>query len=160
MLAPVAEPLVVRSLKARPVRTKRFISVFLVVALFSAVSGATYWFRQQHLREELARGASTGDLTTVRRCIDAGADIILLDNMSLPQLRAAVRLVKARPSAAAKPLSPPRQAAGRKAAPKTEASGGVTLQTVRAIAKTGVDYVSVGALTHSAQAVDIALDFL
>jgi nicotinate-nucleotide pyrophosphorylase (carboxylating) len=43
---------------------------------------------------------------------------------------------------------------------KTEASGGVTLATVRAIAGTGVDFISVGALTHSAPAVDIALDFL
>jgi nicotinate-nucleotide pyrophosphorylase (carboxylating) len=42
---------------------------------------------------------------------------------------------------------------------RTEASGGVTLQTVRAIAETGVDFISVGALTHSARAVDIALDF-
>jgi nicotinate-nucleotide pyrophosphorylase (carboxylating) len=42
---------------------------------------------------------------------------------------------------------------------KTEASGGVTLQTVRAIAETGVDFISVGALTHSARAVDIGLDF-
>jgi nicotinate-nucleotide pyrophosphorylase (carboxylating) len=42
---------------------------------------------------------------------------------------------------------------------KTEASGGVNLTTVRAIAETGVDFISVGALTHSARAVDIALDF-
>jgi nicotinate-nucleotide pyrophosphorylase (carboxylating) len=42
---------------------------------------------------------------------------------------------------------------------KTEASGGVTLKTVRAIATTGVDFISVGALTHSACAVDIGLDF-
>jgi nicotinate-nucleotide pyrophosphorylase (carboxylating) len=42
---------------------------------------------------------------------------------------------------------------------RTEASGGVTLATVRAIAETGVDFISVGALTHSARAVDVALDF-
>jgi nicotinate-nucleotide pyrophosphorylase (carboxylating) len=69
----------------------------------------------------------------------AGADIILLDNMPLEMLRAAVRLVKGRT--------------------KTEASGGVNLSNVRAIAETGVDFISVGALTHSARAVDIALDF-
>jgi nicotinate-nucleotide pyrophosphorylase (carboxylating) len=69
----------------------------------------------------------------------AGADIILLDNMGLETLRQAVRLV-----------------AGRS---RTEASGGVTLATVRDIAATGVDFVSVGALTHSAPAVDLALDF-
>ena len=70
---------------------------------------------------------------------EAGADIILLDNMTLEQLRAAVKLIASRC--------------------KTEASGGVTLATVRHIAETGVDYISVGALTHSAPAVDIALDF-
>lgn len=69
----------------------------------------------------------------------AGADVILLDNMSLDTLRAAVRVVNGRA--------------------KTEASGGVNLSNVRAIAETGVDYISVGALTHSARAVDIALDF-
>jgi len=69
----------------------------------------------------------------------AGADVILLDNMSNQDLRAAVRLIDGRA--------------------KTEASGGVNLTTVRAIAETGVDFISVGALTHSAPAVDIALDF-
>jgi nicotinate-nucleotide pyrophosphorylase (carboxylating) len=69
----------------------------------------------------------------------AGADMILLDNMSNQDLRAAVRLIDGRA--------------------KTEASGGVTLATVRAIAETGVNFISVGALTHSAPAVDIALDF-
>ncbi len=75
----------------------------------------------------------------VAQAVEAGADIILLDNMSPALLRNAVKLV-----------------AGRA---KTEASGGVNLQTVRAIAETGVDFISVGALTHSARAVDIALDF-
>ena len=65
--------------------------------------------------------------------------MILLDNMSLAQLTAAVESV-----------------AGRAL---TEASGGVRLETVRAVAETGVDFISVGALTHSARAVDIALDF-
>ena len=70
---------------------------------------------------------------------EAGADIVLLDNMNPGQLREAVRVV-----------------AGRA---QTEASGGITLDTVRAVAETGVDFVSVGALTHSARAVDLALDF-
>lgn len=69
----------------------------------------------------------------------AGADIILLDNMSLAELREAVALVGGRS--------------------KTEASGGVRLDTVRGIADTGVDFISVGAITHSARAVDLALDF-
>ncbi len=78
-------------------------------------------------------------LAQVAQAADAGADIILLDNMTLDQLRESVRLVGGRA--------------------KTEASGGVNLQTVRAIAETGVDFISVGAMTHSARAVDIGLDF-
>ena len=75
----------------------------------------------------------------VEQALRAGADVILLDNMPLERLRAAVRLVNGRA--------------------KTEASGRVNLSTARAIAETGVDFISVGALTHSARAVDIALDF-
>lgn len=78
-------------------------------------------------------------LEQVRQAVAARADLILLDNMSLADLRAAVAVVGGRA--------------------QTEASGGVNLQTVRAIAETGVDFISVGALTHSAPAVDIALDF-
>ncbi len=78
-------------------------------------------------------------LEQVRQAVDAGADIVLLDNMAPEQLRAAVAIAKGRAT--------------------TEASGGVNLQTVRAIAETGVDLISVGAITHSARAVDIGLDF-
>ena len=78
-------------------------------------------------------------LEQVAQAAEAGADIILLDNMTTAQLRHAVRIVNNRA--------------------KTEASGGVNLKTVRAIAETGVDFISVGALTHSARAVDIGLDF-
>jgi nicotinate-nucleotide pyrophosphorylase (carboxylating) len=75
----------------------------------------------------------------VVRAVEAGADIVMLDNMAPPVLAECVRLV-----------------AGRAI---LEASGGVTLSTVRAIADTGVDWISVGALTHSARAIDLALDF-
>jgi nicotinate-nucleotide pyrophosphorylase (carboxylating) len=68
----------------------------------------------------------------------AGADMILLDNMPPARLREAVAVV-----------------AGRA---RTEASGGITLETIRAVAESGVDYISVGALTHSARALDIGLD--
>ena len=78
-------------------------------------------------------------LEQVRQAAEAGADIVLLDNMTLEQLRKAVGFVTGRC--------------------KTEASGGVNLGTVRAIAQAGVHYISVGALTHSAPAVDIGLDF-
>jgi len=78
-------------------------------------------------------------LAQVRKAIEAGADRILLDNMQIKTLRQAVRLCK-------------------KARIKTEASGGVNLDNVSAIARTGVDYISIGALTHSAKALDISLD--
>ena len=70
-----------------------------------------------------------------------GVDYILLDNMTVVELREAVK------------------ARGERSSPQFEASGGVTLETVRAIAKTGVDFISVGALTHSAPSLDIGLDF-
>ena len=75
----------------------------------------------------------------VRSALVAGADVIMLDNMSNPMMREAVELVNGRAV--------------------TEASGGVTLERVRSIAETGVDWISVGALTHSAKAMDLGLDF-
>lgn len=73
----------------------------------------------------------------VREALEAGAETILLDNMDLESLREAVRLV-----------------AGRA---RLEASGGVTLENVREIAETGVDWISVGRITHSAAGVDISM---
>lgn len=78
-------------------------------------------------------------LDQVREAIAAKADMILLDNMDIPTLKAAVALCKASHIA-------------------SEASGGITLENVRAVAETGVDSIAIGALTHSAPAVDIALD--
>jgi nicotinate-nucleotide pyrophosphorylase (carboxylating) len=79
------------------------------------------------------------NLEQVKAAIDASADVILLDNMNLKELSEAVKLVEGKAV--------------------TEASGGVSLETVRQIAETGVNWISVGALTHSAPALDIALDF-
>ena len=78
-------------------------------------------------------------LDQVKAAIDAGADVVMLDNMGLTDLREAVKLVDGRAV--------------------TEASGGVRMDTVRPIAETGVNWISVGALTHSAPALDLALDF-
>ena len=78
-------------------------------------------------------------LDQLKTVIREGADVVLLDNMSLDQLHEAVKLV------------------GGKLL--CEASGGVNLETVKAIAETGVDLISVGALTHSAKVLDIGLDF-
>jgi nicotinate-nucleotide pyrophosphorylase (carboxylating) len=103
----------------------------------NAIAAAVRRAREKYPALKIEVEADT--LEQVAQAADAGADIILLDNMALDELRAAVRLV-----------------AGRA---KTEASGGVNLQTVRGIAETGVDFISVGALTHSARAVDIGLDF-
>ena len=74
----------------------------------------------------------------VGEALAVGVDAILLDNMPLEQLRAAAALVEGRA--------------------RLEASGGVTLDTIRAIAETGVDEISVGALTHSARSLDVSLE--
>jgi nicotinate-nucleotide pyrophosphorylase (carboxylating) len=74
----------------------------------------------------------------LRRVLDTDADAVLLDNMTVEDLTAAVALVGGRI--------------------ETEASGGVTLDTVAAIAATGVDVISIGWLTHSAPALDVAMD--
>ena len=80
------------------------------------------------------------DLGQTAEALDAGAGILLLDNMGLEEMAAAVRL-----------------ASGRAV---TEASGNVTLRNVREVAATGVDLISVGALTHSSRALDISLDMV
>lgn len=79
-------------------------------------------------------------LEEVEQALAAGADAILLDNMDLATMRRAVELVGGRAL--------------------VEASGGINLDTVRAVAETGVDLISVGALTHSAPALDVSLDFV
>lgn len=90
--------------------------------------------RKMHVEVEIDR------LEDLEPAIDAGADIVLLDNMPPARMRKAVEI-----------------AAGRCA---LEASGGVKLANVRRIAETGVDFISVGWITHSAPALDVALDFV
>ena len=94
-----------------------------------------------------AKSANTGlqvqvevdRIEQIEQALAAGADRLLLDNMDPAELREAVRLVGGRV--------------------RLEASGGVTLETIRFIAETGVDYISVGRITQSAPAVDIGLDY-
>ncbi|RUM46101.1 MAG: carboxylating nicotinate-nucleotide diphosphorylase [Desulfocapsa sp.] len=81
----------------------------------------------------------TDTLEQVRECLEVGVDIIMLDNMDLATTREAVRLISG--------------------AALVEASGGVNLETVAEIAATGVDIISVGALTHSAFSCDIGMDW-
>ncbi len=96
----------------------------------------------QHLRQErpeIRIEVEADRLEQVRSFLEIeGIDVILLDNMKPSEMREAVAL-------------------GRDKV-KFEASGGVTLKTVRQIAATGVDYISVGALTHSARAIDMSLE--
>ena len=85
-----------------------------------------------------------------------GIDRILLDNMTLAEVAQAVALVD---TAGAMGKPSPRRRKDARRWPELEVSGGMTLDTVRPVAELGVDYVSVGALTHSAPALDLALDF-
>ncbi len=99
----------------------------------NAVAAAVQAARAKYPQLKVEVEADTLDQVT--QAVEAGADFVLLDNMTLVQLRLAVQKCKGHS--------------------KTEASGGVNLSTVRGIAETGVDFISVGALTHSARAVDI-----
>lgn len=83
----------------------------------------------------------TRSLDEVRQALEAGADVIMLDNMDCAAMKQAVELC--------------RSAGGRK--PLLEASGGITDETLRAVAETGVDIISIGALTHSVKALDISM---
>lgn len=89
--------------------------------------------QQPNLRIEV----ETETIEDVAAALAAGADIIMLDNMSVEKIREAVSLIGGRA--------------------RTEASGNVRLDNVRAIAETGVDYISVGALTHSVNALDLSI---
>ncbi len=88
-------------------------------------------------RQKYKIEVETSDIDQVKEALIAGADIIMLDNMSREQMRKAVRLID------------------RNAL--VEASGGINIKNVREVAETGVDFISVGALTHSAPALDIGL---
>jgi nicotinate-nucleotide pyrophosphorylase (carboxylating) len=89
----------------------------------------------------LAVEVECDSVAQVREALGAGARFLLLDNMPLPALREAVA------------------AAGEYVGVRLEASGGLRLASARAVAETGVDYLAVGALTHSARALDLGLDF-
>jgi nicotinate-nucleotide pyrophosphorylase (carboxylating) len=97
--------------------------------------------RAREARPGMEVEVECGDLTEVREAIAAGAERLLLDNMGPDMLREAVA---AREAAA-------------DGAPELEASGGVTVENVAEIASTGVDFISVGALTHSAPALDLSM---
>ncbi|MBS1708947.1 MAG: carboxylating nicotinate-nucleotide diphosphorylase [Armatimonadetes bacterium] len=94
---------------------------------------------REHLSPGMKIEVECADLNQVDEAVAAGADIVMLDNMGLADMKTAVSRHKG----------------------KTlfEASGGITLETVRSVAETGVDFVSVGALTHSAPALSVHMEF-
>lgn len=108
------------------------------IATADGVGGAVLAARRA-VPHSLRIEVETDTLDQVREAVEAGADAILLDNMPPDQLREAVALIDGRAL--------------------TEASGGITLANVRAVAESGVDLISIGALTHSAPSVDLGLDF-
>jgi len=110
------------------------------VALAGGVAKAIHAARTA--QPEMPLEVECRDLDEVAYALGAGADRLLLDNMDVEALRGAVKL---------------RDEQGSGGAPTLEASGGVSLETVRAIAETGVDFISVGALTHSAPTLDFSM---
>ncbi len=110
------------------------------IALAGGVAKAVHAARAAH--PELAVEVECRDLEEVAYALGVGADLLLLDNMDTETLRKAVAL---------------REQSGGAKPPSLEASGGVSLETVREIAETGADLISVGALTHSAPTLDFSL---
>jgi nicotinate-nucleotide pyrophosphorylase (carboxylating) len=111
------------------------------IALAGNLAKAVHAARSQH--PELAVEVECRNLDEVAYALGTGADILLLDNMDTDTLRKAVGLRD--------------ENSGSGKGPSLEASGGVNLETVRGIAETGVDLISVGALTHSAPTLDFSL---
>jgi len=105
------------------------------IAAAGSITAALERCRSSRLPVEV----ETQTLADVKEALATGAKRILLDNMTVAEMKKAVTLARGKA--------------------KLEASGGVTVRNVRRVAQTGVDYISVGAITHSAPAADIALDF-
>jgi nicotinate-nucleotide pyrophosphorylase (carboxylating) len=111
------------------------------IALAGSLAKAVHAARTKH--PELAVEVECRNLDEVAYALGTGADVLLLDNMDVETLRGAVRLRD--------------ENSGEGKGPSLEASGGVRLETVRDIAETGVDLISVGALTHSAPTLDFSM---
>jgi len=93
---------------------------------------------RQNAPQRLPVEVEVGTVLEASEAAEAGVDIVMLDNMNLEDMRKAVKSIRGRAL--------------------IEASGGITLDNVRAVAETGVDFISIGALTHSARALDISLE--
>jgi len=105
---------------------------FLTPSLRGAKRRSNLQARQTQIEIEV------GTVSEALEAVEAGADIVMLDNMNLEDMRKAAKSIRGRAL--------------------IEASGGITLDNVRAVAETGVDFISIGALTHSAKALDISLE--
>jgi nicotinate-nucleotide pyrophosphorylase (carboxylating) len=110
------------------------------IAAAGSIPKAVYAARKAH--PELPVEVEVRNLDETAYALGTGADQLLIDNMDPPTMRAAVEL---------------RDAHGANGKPTLEASGNVNLETVRAAAETGVDFISVGALTHSAPSLDLSM---
>jgi nicotinate-nucleotide pyrophosphorylase (carboxylating) len=93
---------------------------------------------RQNSPQRMPVEVEVGTVLEALEAVEAGADTVMLDNMNLEDMRKAVKSIHGRAL--------------------IEASGGITLDNVRAVAETGVDFISIGALTHSARALDISLE--
>ncbi len=93
---------------------------------------------RQNAPQRLPVEVEVGTVSEALEAVEAGANIVMLDNMNLEDMRKAVKSIHGHAL--------------------IEASGGITLDNVRAVAETGVDFISIGALTHSARALDISLE--
>jgi nicotinate-nucleotide pyrophosphorylase (carboxylating) len=93
---------------------------------------------KQNSPQPLSVEVEVGTVSEALEAVEAGADIVMLDNMSLEDMRSAVKSIHGRAL--------------------IEASGGITLDNIRSVAETGVDFISIGALTHSARALDMSLE--
>lgn len=107
------------------------------IKLAGGITAAVQKIRRKNIGMPIE--VETRNIEEVREALAAGVDIIMLDNFSLPTLQQAVKLIDGQT--------------------RVEASGGITLEKIGAVAASGVDYISVGALTHSPRALDIGLYF-
>src|SRR5262249_5203879 len=103
--------------------------------------------RIQARRQELPLVVEAQTFEQVKEACEASVDRSLLDNMSLEQIASALQIVDNHPKSTVEPRA---RRKGARRWPEVEVSGGVTLDNVKEIAELGVDYISVGALTHSA----------
>lgn len=109
------------------------------IAAAGSIRNAVLMVRD-NLKESLPIEIECDNLSQVKESLEVNADIIMLDNMNLGQIKEAVKVIEGKA--------------------KIEVSGNITLDRVNEISKAGVDYISVGALTHSVKAVDIGLDII